>query len=271
MNWIKCSDLKREAINSLRGRWGLAIGTFVIGGLITFIPNIISSVMNNITELMDSDAAVLMISIIAIIFSIIVSLLEVITGYGACEFSLNIAENKNAKVKDVFSGFKYTVKLLLVWLIKCVGFSIVLLPLYALIVIIVVYLISSTSAALLNGFGSGVEERALTLMAILIILSIISVIAITILDAFMAQTYYILKENDSESITACIKKSFKMMKGHVWNYIVLNLSFIGWGILCVFTLGIGSLWLYPYTQITRAKFYLKVKEAYYSNYMSISE
>ena len=34
MNWINCSDLRREARNSLRGRWGLAVGTFLIGGII---------------------------------------------------------------------------------------------------------------------------------------------------------------------------------------------------------------------------------------------
>lgn len=271
MSWISCSNLKREARSSLSGRWGLAIGTLLIGGIVTSVPNIISSFINNTLKLVESNTAILLTCVITLIVSIISSLLDVIIGYGACDFSLNIAENKNADVSDVFSGFKKTVKLLLVWLIRGIGFNILLLPLYALIIVSLLYFIAHSISYFGGGFDSSVITGAFAFIGVLVVLSIIVIIAITVLDAFMSQTYYILKENDSESITTCIKNSFKMMKGHIWNYIILNLSFIGWGILCIFTLGIGLLWLTPYTQITRAKFYLKVKESYYFNNMSINE
>ena len=35
-------------------------------------------------------------------------------------------------------------------------------------------------------------------------------------------------------------------------------AFIGWGILCVFTLGIGNLWLNPYRQAATAAFYREI-------------
>ena len=35
----------------------------------------------------------------------------------------------------------------------------------------------------------------------------------------------------------------------------LQLSFIGWAILCVFTLNIGYLWLVPYIQFAIVAFY----------------
>ncbi|MBQ6716502.1 MAG: DUF975 family protein, partial [Clostridia bacterium] len=35
-----------------------------------------------------------------------------------------------------------------------------------------------------------------------------------------------------------------------------QLSFIGWDILAVLTLGIGNLWLTPYRQAAQAAFYL---------------
>ena len=41
--------------------------------------------------------------------------------------------------------------------------------------------------------------------------------------------------------------------------------FIGWGILCVFTLGIGTLWLLPYMQTSIAAFYEDVKADYEVN------
>ena len=50
-----------------------------------------------------------------------------------------------------------------------------------------------------------------------------------------------------------------MMYGYKWNYFLLALIFIGWGILSIFTLGIGLLWLIPYIQVTMAKFYDELK------------
>ncbi|MFD6442849.1 DUF975 family protein, partial [Peribacillus sp. NPDC060186] len=47
----------------------------------------------------------------------------------------------------------------------------------------------------------------------------------------------------------------KRMKGLKWKYFLMHLSFIGWGILCLFTLGIGLLWLAPYAGTTMAAFY----------------
>ena len=52
-----------------------------------------------------------------------------------------------------------------------------------------------------------------------------------------------------------IKKSKELMKGHKWEFFLLNLSFIGWIILGVFTLGILYLWLIPYMSVTMCNFY----------------
>ena len=46
-----------------------------------------------------------------------------------------------------------------------------------------------------------------------------------------------------------------MMQGHKMDLFLLDLSFLGWAILCLLTLGIGFLFLSPYWQTTRAKFY----------------
>jgi uncharacterized membrane protein len=49
---------------------------------------------------------------------------------------------------------------------------------------------------------------------------------------------------------------------------LLSLSFIGWALLCILTLGIGFLWLIPYINVSVAKFYQDIKgeeETYSSN------
>ncbi|MCH5584038.1 DUF975 family protein [Shimazuella sp. AN120528] len=73
-----------------------------------------------------------------------------------------------------------------------------------------------------------------------------------------AMTPYILVDHPELNVRQAMKKSIQIMHGHKWHYFVLSLSFIGWGILCILTLGIGYFWLIPVIHVTNAKFYLKV-------------
>ncbi|WP_348920567.1 DUF975 family protein [Enterococcus rotai] len=52
-----------------------------------------------------------------------------------------------------------------------------------------------------------------------------------------------------------ITRSRKLMKGYKGQLFLLDLSFIGWHILAMLTLGIGYLWLTPYITATKAAFY----------------
>lgn len=70
-----------------------------------------------------------------------------------------------------------------------------------------------------------------------------------------SQTYLLMKDHPEFTILEAITESKKRMKGYKGKYFLLNLSFIGWGILCLFTLGIGFLWLSPYIQTSTATFY----------------
>lgn len=77
-----------------------------------------------------------------------------------------------------------------------------------------------------------------------------------------AMTPYILDEYPTVGVNDSIDISRKMMKGHKLDLFLLELSFIGWGILSIFTLGIGFLWLYPYIQTSMSIFYEDVKAEY---------
>lgn len=74
-----------------------------------------------------------------------------------------------------------------------------------------------------------------------------------------SQTYYILVDDKTKNAYDAIKASKEMMNGHKWDYFVLVLSFSGWMILAVLTLGIGFIWLVPYMQVTFANFYDSIK------------
>jgi uncharacterized membrane protein len=70
-----------------------------------------------------------------------------------------------------------------------------------------------------------------------------------------SQTSFILKDNPDLSPLEAITESRKRMHGLKWKFFLLNLSFIGWMILCIPTLGIGYLWLIPYITSSLAAFY----------------
>ena len=80
-----------------------------------------------------------------------------------------------------------------------------------------------------------------------------------------AMTPYILEENPELSAGEAIDRSRAMMKGHKFDLFWLWLSFIGWLILSLLTLGIGGLWLGPYQQTAIAAFYEDVKADYELN------
>ena len=67
---------------------------------------------------------------------------------------------------------------------------------------------------------------------------------------------YILKEHPELSGTKAITLSRQMMNGHKWNAFVLDLSFLGWIILSVLTMGILHIfYVGPYKNATDAELY----------------
>ena len=78
-------------------------------------------------------------------------------------------------------------------------------------------------------------------------------------------TPYILKDFPELTPNQAINLSQKMMKGHKLDFFCLVLSFLGWALLCILTLGIGTLWLSPYVYTSFAAFYQDVKKEYLAN------
>ena len=74
-----------------------------------------------------------------------------------------------------------------------------------------------------------------------------------------AMTDFILKDQPELANIAAIEKSMAMMDGNKMKLFLLDLSFIGWAILCLFTFGIGFLFLQPYVQSAHAAFYEDLK------------
>jgi uncharacterized membrane protein len=75
-----------------------------------------------------------------------------------------------------------------------------------------------------------------------------------------SMAFFILKDNPDMNALDAITASRKMMNGYKLKLFFLHLSFIGWALLCVVTIGIGYLWLSPYVTLSVSNFYEDLKK-----------
>ena len=104
-----------------------------------------------------------------------------------------------------------------------------------------------------------------TYLLMMIILLGIGVVTLLIGTFILGYAYrmvpYLIQEYPELTPREALKLSREMMRGHKWNLFVLDLTFMGWVLLTVLTLGIGGLWLTPYMQTTVAHYYEDLKQA----------
>lgn len=70
-----------------------------------------------------------------------------------------------------------------------------------------------------------------------------------------SMTPYILKDRPELSYNAAIEESMRLMEGHKMAYFMMQLSFIGWILVCILTLGIGIFWVHPWMSAASCAFY----------------
>ncbi len=75
-----------------------------------------------------------------------------------------------------------------------------------------------------------------------------------------AMTPFILAENSELTASEAITLSKQMMDGHKGELFMLDLSFIGWIVLCALTMNIGNLFLNPYRNAAYAAFYRELRQ-----------
>ena len=248
-------ELKSEAYNLLSKDWGNAIG-------VTFILFCVSIAASLIPYAGDAIGIIIAGPL----------------AFGTALFFLKVSKGEKGEVEDLFHAFKSK---------EAFSFSLIAY-LFTLIIIIPVFVVCSilwvtlfvgdfeNIASLINsGTASLIDNGTTTPYAMdpsfiteyssplfdsgigTIILSalIIIFVPITILSLLLSQVYFILADQKTKSASEAIKMSWNIMKGKKMKLFLLQLSFIGWAILSVFTFFIGLLFLYPYMLTTYAKFY----------------
>lgn len=106
-------------------------------------------------------------------------------------------------------------------------------------------------------FGQGFAQKFLRGLYIFL-WSLLLVIPGIVKSFSYAMTPFIMSDHPELSASEAITHSKEMMDGHKWDLFVLNLTFIGWSILCVLTLNIGYIALNPYLNAAYAVFYRQI-------------
>jgi uncharacterized membrane protein len=108
-------------------------------------------------------------------------------------------------------------------------------------------------------------ERALVLYIVktifILLWSLLFIIPGIVAAMRYSMSTYILHDNPELSGMDALNRSKELMQGYKGKLFGLYFSFIGWAILCMFTLGIGYLWLFPYMKASEANFYEDMKAA----------
>lgn len=249
-------EMKREALYSLKGKWGLGVGSTILhiilsyvvsmaAMLILLIPGIIIfflvvGLAGSIEEEAISVGAGITFGIFYCIMIILSNASYGITSYGYTNVLLQISKREDARVDYLFEGFR--------------GFKRMMKTMWAMLAILL-YTGTWIPMLLLGVFAFFGEEGNVSLTIAFFVLLAISIVVMIVMYFSYAMTYYVMIENPDYSVSQAMKESKTFMKGHKLDLFLLWLSFIGWAILAILTLGIGFLWLSPYVGTTTAHFY----------------
>lgn len=107
-------------------------------------------------------------------------------------------------------------------------------------------------------FGTGFAQAFLQGLYVFL-WSLLFVIPGIVKSFSYAMTPFLLAEYPELTANQAITLSRKIMNGHKLDLFFLGLTFIGWSLLNILTLGIGSLFLNPYVNATWAAFYRQLQ------------
>lgn len=215
-------ELLRQARESLRGRWALAVGATLLYLLVTNGPQFIPYLGG------------LVILFIAG---------PILLGWN--RLFLSIVRRGTADVGQLFDGFKMFGRTL--WAYWLIYFFISLWCLFLFIPAIL--------AAVLIPMVKDKPEGVVLLVILLSPLILLALVPAIRAALSYAQTFYVLSDHPETTAREAIRQSKQMMVGFKWKLFWLPWRFIGWAILCMFTCGIGILWLIPYMTASNAAFY----------------
>lgn len=177
--------------------------------------------------------------ILSRIIYIIISLAFITVSHGYVVSSLKMVRNQSSLLSDddALVGFKRFKGLFSTYLLNnIVLFFITFAAMFILMMIFGAFL----SGIQLNGFVNEISlsgnytqvllsifSQSPSLLAAFILFYMLMIVIVFVISSYLFAVPYLLERYQMTNLMA-IKESYRFMKGHIFDYIKLNLSFLGW-------------------------------------------
>lgn len=156
---------------------------------------------------------------IGVFLNVLISLFSMVLSVGLANYTLNLARRKSTAVGDLFEGFSFAG--------RSIGMN--------LLVAIYIFLwtmLGAVGVGIIAAVSVLFAENAPALTAILIVIAYIALIVFLVAVTLRyAMAQFALAENPDDGASAAIRRSVQMMRGNKGKLFVLELSFVGWGLL----------------------------------------
>ena len=273
--------IKKQAKASLKGKWGKAIGFNIVVSILMFIiPAAVtaiavlfadaSKVANKGSYSIDDFFAALFTGTSLILFIVAFVLSVVIIplfAYATAKVFLKIKRGEDFTMGSAFDGFRDNPGK--VFCTGALAYIIIYLAYYipASIAGAIVGHVAPRARSVIDALWTMDHGRVKYLVenlgAQLFVASCLFVLAVfigIIVQYVYTMIYYVRADDPEIGVVAALKKSRKIMHGHKLEYFGLQISFIGWIVVCCVTCGIGFLWLIPYNLTANAAFFDEAKD-----------
>ncbi|MBO4267044.1 MAG: DUF975 family protein [Lachnospiraceae bacterium] len=244
MKKTSISDLKLAAKDRLLGSYGIATGTFalVFALIYTLLMVLVFSMIGS--GLMTSGNGTMGASVksllISTVFSLVIGALSSVMFVGYISVIMKISRGDRPVISDAFFVLKnHPDKVIIISIIMTVVQMILLLP--------------SNIVSL-----SGVTEAKRFLLWT--VLYVLGFIASLVFNMYLGLCYMLYIDDVDMDVKYFVTESVRLMKGNIFRYLYLHLSFIGYYVLVFMSLGVAILWVAPYQYMTMVQFYEDLRQ-----------
>ncbi|MDQ0149193.1 DUF975 family protein [Eubacterium multiforme] len=233
-------DIKKLSREELKGNWIkfalLTLGVMIVSSMIIYI---FSKIFNDNMQILQKILSVALTALVSC-FSTLVYL----------HFSRSNEFSLKAGKRPYSNYLRYMVLILLYYIVGA------LIAVVISFIIVTLGFIGSVRALSDYSHFSAILAGATVAIVVLII---IAAVILFIIKLFYLMSIYMIADGYG-GIFECLGRSARMMKGNKFKLFKLMLSFIGWFILSIITLGIGLLWVMPYYSLSLTNFYLDLND-----------
>lgn len=230
---LSSKELKRQARETLSGRYGLPMGAFVVTELIIIAINF---PFNLSLQLNPNNTQAIIYSLA----SLIISLLSIVLSCGLTYIHLNMARGKETKFSDLFLFFTKRPDRFILGGLLLVGIVFVLM-IPAIVCTVVAIAFDTT-----------------LWYVILALVWVITMVVLFIISYAYGLIFYLLIDQPEMKLMAAFRESRQLMRGNKGRMFYIGLSFFGLNLLATLSFGIGLLWVSPYMTQTNVEFYRNV-------------